>query len=86
MELTREDLKTVIQEAIIEANKSDKPKLSWTIEECALNSGIGETKIRELIAAKNTDLPHIKIGRKAIIPVDLFKSWMYEKAKSQSGI
>ncbi len=87
MEITKEELKTIIQTAISDANKLDKKNLlSWTIEECAIHSGIGETKIRELVAAEKTDFPFIKIGKKAVIPVDLFKSWLYEKARNQTGI
>lgn len=87
MEITKEELKSIIQTAITDASKSEKNSmLSWTIEQCAFHSGIGETKIRELIAAEKTDFPFIKIGKKAVIPVDMFKSWLYEKARNQTGI
>lgn len=80
VDISRDDLKAIISEAIVAANQSEV--LTWTIDECARRSGIGENKIRELIAAENTDFPHIKIGKKAIIPVQLFNMWLNDKAKS----
>ncbi len=80
MDLTREDLRDVIAEAISKTKKVEK--LTWTIDECAKNSGIGEAKLRELVAKIDTDFPFIKVGKKTLIPTDLFKMWLNEKAKN----
>lgn len=80
MEISKLELKEIIAEAI--ASASQKEALTWTIDECAKKSGIGENKIRELIASEKCDLPHIKIGKKTVIPVQLFQMWLNDKARN----
>lgn len=84
MDITKVELKEIISEAIAASQKPEK--LSWTIQECAEHSGIGEVKIRELVAAVNTDFPHVKIGKKTLIPVGVFQSWLYEKARNKESL
>ena len=84
MEISKDELKEIISEAIVSASNNER--LSWTIEECAQRSGIGENKLRELIAAVNSDIPHIKVGKKTLIPVDLFHNWLNELARNKKTI
>ena len=84
MDISKNELKEIITEAIAASHKTEK--LSWTIQECAEHSGIGEVKIRELVAAENTDFPHVKIGKKTLIPVGVFQSWLYEKARNKEAL
>lgn len=76
MNLSKEELKIIIKESIIEA----APKATMTIMECANYSGIGKDKIRELVAKHNTDFPHFKVGIKTLIPKEPFDKWLNDTA------
>ncbi|MFW2500451.1 excisionase [Clostridium diolis] len=62
---------------ILETLKSEKPKkITFTIAEAAEYSGIGQVKIRELIAKCNTDFPYFKVGARALIDKTALDRWV----------
>lgn len=79
MAITKQDLKEIIEASIIEALQSQKA--TFTVQQCAKYSGIGEDKIRELMARENTDFPFFKVGVKAIIPKEPLDRWLEMIAK-----
>ncbi len=82
MDMTKEDLKAIIKESIIEA----KPKATMTVDECAAYSGIGSQKIRQLAAKRNSDFPHFKVGVKTLIPKEAFDIWLAEIAEIRANL
>lgn len=84
MTITKQELQEIIQSSIIHALQSQRA--SFTVQQCAKYSGIGEDKIRELIARKNTDFPFFKVGVKAIIPKEPFNRWLEQVSKEKRQI
>lgn len=82
MNLSKEELKTIIKESILEAT----PKATMTIMECAAYSGIGKDKIREMVAKENTDFPHFKVGIKTLIPKEPLDRWLVQVAESKVSL
>ena len=79
MAITRGDLQEMIKSTINQALRDQKA--TFTVRQCARYSGIGEDKLRELIAKENTDFPFFKVGVKAIIPKEPLDRWLEMIAK-----
>lgn len=73
MEISKEELKEVIVQAISES-KTDK--LTLTLAEAVKFSGIGKNKLWELIYKENTDFPYFKVGTKVLINKDMLVNWL----------
>lgn len=71
-----EEIKELLKE-ILKTLKFDKSKkITFTIAEAAEYSGIGQVKIRELIAKYNTDFPFFKVGAKTLIDKTALDNWI----------
>lgn len=79
MSITKQELQEIIQSSIVQALQSQKA--TFTVQQCAKYSGIGEDKIRELIAQENTDFPFFKVGVKAVIPKEPLDKWLEKISK-----
>lgn len=79
MSITKQELQEIIQSSIMQALQNQKA--TFTVQQCAKYSGIGEDKIRELIARENTDFPFFKVGVKTIIPKEPFDRWLEQISK-----
>lgn len=84
MDITQEQLKTIIKdgikEGIQEASKKEE-KLTLTPDEAVALSGIGKNKIGELMHKENTDFPYFKVGAKYLINKDMLILWLEKIAK-----
>lgn len=76
-----------ILKEILETLKNNKSeKFTFTVQEAAEFSGIGQEKIRELVSASNTDFPHFKVGKKVMINKEAFKKWMNKITEEHRNI
>lgn len=75
MDITSEQLKSIITEAIQEAIPRE-PKKTMTILECAKYSGIGKDKLMELAHSQKSDFPSFKVGTKFLINRVMFDAWL----------
>lgn len=75
MNITPEQLKTIVKEAIQEAIPQ-QPKATMTIHECAKYSGIGKDKLMQLAHSQTNDFPSFKVGTKFLISREMFDSWL----------
>jgi excisionase family DNA binding protein len=82
-DISKDDLKTILEQAIKEMSKK---KVTLTIDEAAELSGIGEQKIRELVAKNNTDFPYFKIGTKTLIYKTELLVWLEKVTKEHRVI
>ncbi|MPQ32469.1 DNA-binding protein [Clostridium estertheticum] len=73
MDISKEDLKEIIKQAIQEVS-SKEPKLTLTIQEAIEISGIGEEKLRQLVHTK--DFPCFKNGNKWCINREMLNEWL----------
>jgi len=60
--------------ATLKANKVEK--ITFSVQEAALYSGMGHEKIRELINKHNTDFPFFKVGARVSIDKRAFDRWI----------
>ncbi len=56
------------------------PRFGLSIREAAKSIGLSEGAFRELLPT----IPHIRVGRRVIIPVDGFKSWLEKQSTPNS--
>jgi excisionase family DNA binding protein len=82
-ELTNEELKKIIKEAIEEASTIKKATL--TIEECTSYAGIGRDKIIEL-AHGDPDFPAFRVGKKFLINKELLDAWLKRISEEKKAI
>lgn len=78
-----EKLEEIIRSTVQDVLQSERA--SFTVRQCAQYCGIGEEKIRELIAKENTDFPFFKVGIKAIIPKESLDRWL-EKVSAENRV
>lgn len=78
-EITNEDLKMIIKEAIQEAI-SNRDKTTLTVKEASEFTGIGRSKILELVHGNN-DFPSFKVGSKFLINKELLVAWLEKISK-----
>lgn len=74
MDITAEQLKDIIRDAIKEA--TPQPKATMTIQECSEFSGIGRDKLMELAHSSNGDFPAFKVGSKFLVNRQMFINWL----------
>ncbi len=53
------------------------PRFGLSIREAAKSIGLSEGAFRELLPT----IPHIRAGRRIIVPVDGFKEWLEQRSK-----
>ena len=58
--------------------RSDRavPRFALSIREAAKSIGLSETAFRELLPT----IPHIRAGRRVIVPVDGFRAWLEQRS------
>lgn len=82
MEVTTEQLKIIIKEAVKEVIPQEE-KVTLTIAECATFSGIGRDKLMELAHSKNSDFPCFKVGSKFLINKPMVIEWLDKISKER---
>ena len=75
MDITAEQLKDIIRDAVKEA-APEPPKATMTIKECAKYSGIGKDKLMELAHSSNSDSPAFRVGSKFSLNRQMFINWL----------
>ena len=55
----------------------DVPRFGLSIREAARSIGLSEGAFRELLPT----IPHIRAGRRVIVPVDGFKAWLEQRPR-----
>lgn len=81
---SNDDLKIILGQALEEICKPQKTTL--TIDEAATLSGIGEHKLRELVAKPNSDFPFFKVGAKTLIFKAELLVWLEKVTKEHRVI
>lgn len=66
----------VLNEILINIKEKKEEKITLTVREAALYTGIGHEKIRELIDRPNTDFPFFKVGSRVAINKILLNNWL----------
>ena len=56
-------------------------RLALSIPEGARVLGVSEGHVRNLMP----ELPHVRLGGRVVIPVDLLRDWLRERAQSEAG-
>lgn len=77
----KETIQASVKEIIDEKKPKHKEKLTLTIDEASKLSGIGRTKLSELIYKENTDFPYFKVGSKYLINRDMLLEWLEKITK-----
>lgn len=73
-DISKHDLKVLLSNTIEELIKPQK--ITLTVNEVAELTGIGEQKVRELVAKNNTDFPYFKVGSKTLIYKKELMIWL----------
>ncbi|RXI58090.1 helix-turn-helix domain-containing protein [Clostridium tetani] len=73
--ISNDELKNIIKEAIREVLYLRNEKVTLTIDECVNYSGIGRNKLMELAHADN-DFPAFKIGKRFLIHKEMLDEWL----------
>jgi len=58
-------------------------KLTYTVKEAAQVVGLDKMAIYDLCNAEG-DFPHLRIGKRIIIPRQAFEEWLHSKATSKA--
>ena len=56
-------------------------RLALTVSEAADAVGISERHFRSMLS----EIPHVYIGNRVVIPVELFQEWLRKQAKAEPG-
>ena len=64
-------------------NPDGVPRLALRPAECARALGIGERKLWEITADKNSGIPVIKLGRAVVYPVASLETWLADQAQNK---
>lgn len=56
------------------------PRLALRPKDAARALGIGERKLWEITSDKSSGIPHVRIGKAIVYPVDLLREWLAEQA------
>lgn len=74
-------------EKIIEILKSTKvEKAVLNIEEVTAYTGIGRTRLLEIINKNNSDFPYFKNGKKILINKQMLDKWLEKQALEHKSI
>jgi excisionase family DNA binding protein len=66
----------ISKEILANIKETKEEKITLTVREAALYTGIGHEKIRELIDIPNTDFPFFKVGSRVAINKTLLNNWL----------
>lgn len=66
---------------LVKADRSI-PRLGISIREAAKSVGLSEASFRELLP----DIPHLRAGRRVIIPVEGFRAWLHQRSCSATSL
>ena len=56
------------------------PRLALRPKEAAKSLGIGERKLWEITADQASGIPHLRLGRAIVYPVDPLREWLANQA------
>lgn len=75
-------MEEILKQILIELQKkSDKDdKLTYTLKECSVLSGIGLNTLQEEVSKENSDFPFFRIGKKVMVNRNLFNKWLENKS------
>ena len=60
---------------------ADSIRLALRPKEAAQALGIGERKLWEITADQTSGIPHVRLGKAVLYPVDELRRWLARKAK-----
>lgn len=66
-------------------SQADLLCLALRPREAAKALGIGERKLWEITADRASGVPHIRLGRAVLYPVDLLRDWLAQQALKNGG-
>ena len=69
-------MEELLKEILETLKQSKVNKVTFSIMEAAMYSGIGHEKIRELVNRPNTDFPYFKVGSRVAIDKRVFDEWL----------
>jgi len=76
-------MEEILKAILLELQQQREPienKLTYSLKECSLLSGIGLNTLQEEIAKDNSDFPFFKIGKKVVVNKALFHKWLENKS------
>lgn len=79
-----EILKNILFE--LQKKTNEEIKLTYTLKECSILSGIGLNTLQEEVAKENSDFPFFKIGKKIVVNKFLFHKWLENKSISHAEL
>ena len=63
-------------------DSKDTPlRLALTVAEAATAVGVSERHLRTMLP----EIPHLRLGGRVLIPVDVFRDWLRERAQSEAN-
>jgi predicted DNA-binding transcriptional regulator AlpA len=65
--------------------EGDLPRLALRPREAAKALGIGERKLWEVTADHTSGIPHVRLGKVVVYPVDELRRWLAERAQRKGG-
>jgi hypothetical protein len=65
-------------EFVTESSPSSIPKLGISVRESAKSLGMSEKHFRTTVLP---NIPHVRLGRRIVIPVDGLREWLSERAR-----
>lgn len=80
-----EELLTEILSELRKNNKNED-KLTYSLKECSVLSGIGLNTLQQEISRSNSNFPFFKIGKKVMVDKQLFHQWLENIAKSHEEL
>lgn len=81
-------MEEILKDILFELQKksNDEIKLTYTLKECSVLSGIGLNTLQEEVAKENSDFPFFKIGKKVIVNKLLFHKWLENQSISHAEL
>lgn len=76
MNFIDEKVINILSDILEQVKQRKEEKITLTVREAALYTGIGHEKIRELIDKPNTDFPFFKVGSRVAINKELLNEWL----------
>ena len=61
------------------------PRLALRPKEAARAIGIGERKLWEITADRKSGIPHVRLGKAIVYPVEDLRRWLAERAKNRKA-
>lgn len=76
-------MEEILKAILLELQQQREPKedkLTYSLKECSVLSGIGLNTLQEEISKDNSDFPFFKIGKKVVVNKSLFHKWLENKS------